>query len=273
MGLRVSEQFVESKSDGRDCEDLIVVSEHFAAVIDGASDETGVVFDRKTGGRFAAEVIAETISGLALTADARVFADSLARALGAAVKTAVGDLAEDVRRPAASVACASAHRREVWRIGDCNVLIGGTEHAGGKRVDDAAYGFRAAVNAALTAKGVSQEQLLRDDPGAKAARPLFDNQQHLANVVGPWGYGCVNGRAVPDDYLEVMPIPDGPMEVVITSDGYPVVHSTLSESEATLAGMVARDPAGIGELWSVGKSTKPGANAPDDRAYLRFVVE
>jgi len=115
-------------------------------------------------------------------------------------------------------------------------------------------------------------EVVEHDPGALAARPLFDNQQHLANVVGPWGYGCVNGQRVPDDFVEVLPIPAGPTEVVITSDGFPVVLPTLRESEARLAEMIRNDPAATDALWAIGKSTKPGANAPDDRAYLRLML-
>jgi len=51
------------------------------------------------------------------------------------------------------------------------------------------------------------------------------------------------------------------------------VMPTLSETEAALARLIRDDPAAIGDLWPIGKSTKPGSNAPDDRAYLRLVVE
>ena len=58
MGIRVREQFVAGKSADRVCEDLIVVTDDFAAVIDGASDATGADFAGKTGGRLAAEIVA-----------------------------------------------------------------------------------------------------------------------------------------------------------------------------------------------------------------------
>ncbi|MGI9603962.1 MAG: hypothetical protein ACR2QE_18920 [Acidimicrobiales bacterium] len=272
MGIRVVEQFVEAKSDGRMSEDLVVVTDDFAAVIDGASDATGAMFAGKTGGRFGAEIVATAIAELSAADDARQFVDAISSALAAAVAATVGELGDDTRWPAAVVACASAHRREVWRVGDCNVVIGDDEHAGGKRIDAATYSFRAATNAALLAKGVPLSELVEDDPGARAMRPLVDNQQHLANTVGPWGFGCVNGQRVPDEYLEVLSVPSGPTEIIITSDGYPDVRSTLRASEARLFELVDQDPASIGELWPIGKSTKPGANAPDDRAYLRFIL-
>jgi len=266
MMIRAVEQFVEAKSVGRVCEDMIVVTDHFAAVIDGASDGTGARFNGKSGGRLAAETIATAIRGLPADVDARSFADMLSAALA----SAVGDLRPDTRWP---VACVSADRGEVWRIGDCHVVIGDVEHPSTFLVDEAASRFRAAVNAALLAKGTPIQKILENDPGSQARRILTDNQQHLANTVGPWGYGCINGKTVPSEYIEVLPIPEGQAEIILTTDGYTVVQSTLSETEATLARSIRDDPAAIGELWPIGKSTRPGANAPDDRAYLRIKLE
>lgn len=116
MGIQVLERFVEGKTDDGTCEDMIVVTDHFAAVIDGASDATGARFAGKTGGRFAAEVVAATIASLPANADARTFADALADALTQAVAAAAGELGADTRWPVAVLTCASAHRREVWRI-------------------------------------------------------------------------------------------------------------------------------------------------------------
>ena len=273
MEFEVVEQFVETKLDGRVCEDMIVVvAGRYAAVIDGASDETGARFAGLSGGRFAAEVIAATIKDAQPFADVRAFADSLASALSAAVADEIGELGDDVRWPVAAVVCASAEHQQVWRLGDGNVAVDEVVHMGDKRIDEAAYSFRAAVNAALIEKGSPLAEIIETDPGSQAARPLFDSQQHLANKVGPWGFGCVDGQIVPDEYLEVFPIPSGTNQVVITSDGFPVVGPSLRESERALSELVQRDPAAVGDLWSIGKSCKPGSNAPDDRAYLRLRV-
>jgi glycerophosphoryl diester phosphodiesterase len=155
----------------------------------------------------------------------------------------------------------------------CQPLSPQTEHPTSFRVEEAASSFRAAVNAALLRKGTPLEEILQNDPGAQARMLLTNIQQHLANTIGPWGYGCVNGGQVPDDHIEVFPIPAGATEVILTSDGYPVVLPTLRESESALTELVRRDPAAIGELWSIGKSSTADSNAPDDRAYLRFIVE
>ncbi len=208
-----------------------------------------------------------------MTPTARAFADTLAQILTKAVAAVGDEVSADTRWPVAVLTCASAHRREVWRIGDGHVVLDGDLNTGGSRIGKAACGFRAAVNAALLNKGMPLDELIETDPGAHARRQLIDIQQHLANEVGPWGYGCINGQRVPDEYIEVMSIPKGGAEIIIASDGYLAVLSTLAETEAQLRLMMQRDPAAIGELWPIGKSTRSGANAPDDRAYLRFTVE
>lgn len=266
--FHVAEVFVEGKHPDQVCEDVVVVTEHLVAVVDGATDETGARFAGTTGGRFAADVVAGALEAEPAPVDARAFADRLAHALAGAVEAEVGTLAADARRPLASVACLVVATRQVWRIGDCNVRIGDACHPGSKRVDDAAYGFRAAINAALLADGTPLEEVLADDPGAEAARSLYDVQQHLANTTGPWGYGCIDGRPVADEHIEVFDVPAGPCRVVLGSDGYPVLHPTLAATEEHLAALMAVDPAGIDELWSMGKGLRPGSRAMDDRAYV-----
>ncbi|MCP5026141.1 MAG: hypothetical protein GY929_07625, partial [Actinomycetia bacterium] len=60
-------------------------------------------------------------------------------------------------------------------------MIDHTPNIGTKRVDAAAYSFRAAINAALLAAGTPLNEILSNDPGSAAARPLFDLQQQLTN--------------------------------------------------------------------------------------------
>lgn len=269
MRWSVVEEFVEGKSTNRACEDITVVTSDFAAVIDGATDETGALFNGKSGGLVAAETLASAIEGLAPSSTAREFADELSGSLKRAMRTVEDDDAPE-RWPSASLVCLSFARREVWRIGDCSFLVDGEAHLGTKRVDDAAYGFRAAINASLIAAGTPLEEIRRNDPGAGYARALHDLQQQLSNREGPWGFGCINGRFVPDQFVEVFPIAREVDEVVLASDGFPDLRSTLEASETRLRELLEIDPAAVAELWGVGKAFRPGANSVDDRAYLRL---
>lgn len=272
MEWRLVEEFVEGKSSASVCEDAIVANDHYYAVIDGATDETGARFAGVSGGRFAADVLSAEINNLPPSIGPRAFTDRLTRAMSDAVATECGTLDDDIRWPVASVVCFAPAEQAIWRIGDCNLVIDGDAHPGTKAVDDAAYSFRAVINAALLARGAPVDEVIVNDPGAAASRPLHDLQQHLANVPGPWGYGCINGRHVPHDFVEVIPVPLHTREVVLSSDGYPEPAMSLAESEARLKKLLVADPAAVGALWRMGKPFRPGFNAPDDRAYLRIAA-
>ncbi len=262
----VVEKFVETKIEGRVCEDLIVTTADYAAVIDGASDATHMDFAGRSGGRLAAETMQSAVESLDPHATARQFADELSDR----VAQAVGTLPASVRWPAATVICLSFSRNEIWRIGDGSFVIDGQPNVGLLRVNGATCGFRAAYNAALLASGVPVEQIVTDDPGVVLARALTNVQQHLSNQSGPWGYGVVNGRPIPDEFVEVFELAESVRDVALASDGFPDPKPTLDESETRRRELIEIDPAAIADLWTAGKPMRPGANSFDDRAYLRM---
>ncbi|MCP5029843.1 MAG: hypothetical protein GY929_26525, partial [Actinomycetia bacterium] len=87
-------------------------------------------------------------------------------------------------------------------------------------------------------------------PGSAAARPLFDLQQQLTNRTGPWGYGCINGRTVPDEYIEVVPIGPEVKEVVLTTASDRARARAPQRTRAPLDELHATDPAAIDTLWT-----------------------
>lgn len=272
MSLAVIESFVAGKSPDRPCEDVVVVTDGFAAVVDGGTDMSGRLFAGKPGGLLAADTVADEIRALDPDVDVTDFVAQLAGGLRRAVSAGHGPLDPDMVWPYASVVCVSAARRQVWRVGDCHTVVDGTPHYGGKRVDDAAYTFRAAVTAALLARGTPLDTVLADDPGTRACTPLYEIQQHLANRPGPWGFGVINGEPVPPDLVDVIDLPGHDHEVILASDGYPEILPTLARSEHRLRELLAEDPTGTGPLWRIGKTLRPGYDSMDDRSWLRLAV-
>ncbi len=266
--MLIIEHLVASKQPGRMSEDMIAIAQHWAAVVDGATDATDATFNGLSGGRFAAEVLTGALIGLEADIDARTAIDALTQALASATAL-VTEADVDVRWPSAAITIVSPARRQIWRVGDGPILIDGAEVASRSSFDDAAYSFRATINAALLASGRTLKDIINNDPGRVASRPLHDLQQHLANTTGQWSYGCINGRAVPDEHIEVFDLPAHEVEIVIASDGYHDVQTTLAGSESLLREQQTSDPAAIGELWRMGKALIPGNDSMDDRAYIR----
>lgn len=255
------EWFIAPKGGGPACEDALVVTAHFAAVVDGMSSP---LRDRgqAPSGRLYATTVAREIARLEPKVSARDAVDEISRALRPIRSGHPG--------PSGAVAAVySRSRREIWRIGDIHLRIGDRVVPGGKRVDEATALFRAAVVAARAAAGESLDTLRDRDPGLAASRPLLELQHHLANRDVVFGYGVLDGSTVPDRHLEIFPVEDA-ATVVFASDGYPGPAATLADAERELFAAIARDPACIDELAAMGKPLRPGAEAPDDRTYLRF---
>jgi hypothetical protein len=268
--VRVVEQFVRGKLDDPSlCEDAVVVTPGFAAVVDGATDVSGRSYAGVTGGRWAMLACVDAIQGLPPEADA----ETAVAALSAELANRIDPATPVAERPSASVTLFSAARREVWQVGDVGFRWAGRPAPPRKRVDEIAVAFRVAVVAAEVAAGtISLNAMTGDDPGRAAARPLLARQGFFRNTPGPYGYAAVDGRPVPGSLMVVRPVPSHVRELTIASDGYPVIENTLAESEATLTRLLARDPWCVGELAGT-KGVRPGQVSFDDRAYLRLSLE
>lgn len=264
------EQFVLGKrADAVLCEDAIVVTPDFAAVVDGATDVSGRLYDGMAGGRWAMLACADAIRGLPPSCDASMAVDALTRSLAERVDPGV----PPAERPSASVTIYSAARREIWQAGDVGFHWAGLPPQPRKRVDEIAVAFRVAVVAAEVAAGnISLDAMGAEDPGRAAARPLLARQGFFRNRPGPYAFAAIDGRPVPASLLVVRTVPSGAGELVIASDGYPVIEDTLAASEATLARLLARDPWCIAELAGT-KGVLEGQISFDDRAYLRLSLD
>jgi hypothetical protein len=161
-----------------------------------------------------------------------------------------------------------AARREVWRVGDVHVRIGPDTHPPLGRLDEVMTGARAALLRALLLEGADPQTLATDDPGAALIKPI-ETREHLfrnRDADDPLAFGAIDGRTVPERFLEVFPVAPG-ATVILASDGYPVAAATLADAEAYLRADLERDPLRIGR--------HPGfrARGPvsfDDRAYIRL---
>ncbi len=271
--MEIVEQFVQAKlGPPEQCEDGILVTSNFAAVIDGATDKTGQRYDGMTGGRFAMLACSDALRSLEPTVDA----------LGATAcltKTLAGRLPRKLiprERPEAVLTVYSPVRREIWQIGDVGFWHPGVPEDNvnvHKMVDRYAADLRAAVVRVELAAGSDPAKLARNDPGRRAISSLLGNQARFRNNLAAreLAYPAIDGEAVPASLIIIHKVPEDVSQVVIASDGYPRIQPTLLGSEQMLARLLAIDPLCIEELRGT-KGVLPGARSFDDRAYLRLMV-
>lgn len=271
--MRAIERFVRGKrADPGACEDAIVVTADFAAVIDGATDKTDREFRGRCGGRFAADTLAEGFAELPADVDLHGCVTALTARLRHALEettTRIDINADD--GPSAVFVAYSAHRGEVWRVGDASWRIGSQVFHGEKKIDLVTAATRVALLRALVDDGERIEDLARNDPGRQMILPLLRHQYRFRNGTDePYAYGSIDGRDVPERFLECWSVPPG-KELVLASDGYPVVCESLAQAETYLARDLAHDPLRIVRHWET-KGLLPGNESFDDRAYLRVVT-
>lgn len=275
LGATVTDTYIQSKNgQHEDCEDMIHLSEHVIAVIDGATSKTHDRWDGKTGGRQAAEIIDATLHQMPPDCTARQAADRLTSAIRAfytANDLAMQVVANPARRLTASVVAISLFQQEIWSIGDCQFMLGDQLFAVKKKVDEVIEEARAFfLESEMVARQMTVEDLLQYDTGREFIQPFLERQYRFQNHphAGPFCYAAVDGFPIPDAGVVVERIPDDVTQIVLASDGYPFLRSSLSESEQMLAELLQRDPL----LFREYKSTKglvSGHVSFDDRAFVQ----
>ncbi|MBW3089975.1 hypothetical protein [Bifidobacterium miconisargentati] len=202
---------------------------------------------------------------------------------------------EPVERLQANVVVYSARHHEAWLYGDCQIMVNGVQTPTVKRVDELLGELRTFVTLALRERNVrnyapsdvasgtpassspdfapdslSDSSSGSSDPARDMILPFLRLQSQFANQRGPYGYFVFDGFTDPTYPIRAIPVHPGD-EVVLASDGYPLLRPTLAESEAELRRLRHDDPALINEYRST-KGFTPGLDSFDDRTYLRFVA-
>ncbi len=258
----------------QDCEDAIYNGPHFVAVIDGATAKADRRWDGETGGRVAARIISDFLGELAYDATAfEAFDGMTARIRQFYEAQGVLDsvTANPAQRIIAVAAIVSFFHEEIWSVGDCQYLLNEQHIAQHKTVDIVAAEARAMFLETELARGVTQEELKIFDSGRDFILPLLIRQLQFQNnpFVGVYSFAAVDGFPIPIDNVRVQTIPDDISSIVLATDGYPLLRSSLAESEAALRELLHDDPL----LFRKYKSTKGlqhGNVSFDDRAYVKL---
>ena len=295
--MKIIESSIIGKKSPEACEDGMVVTDDFIAVIDGSTSKTPKHLnpDMKNG-RYAMMLISEYIQE-ELKADASV--DEFCQGVTAYIYNKVYEklgVEERVKehpeeRLTASAILYSRTRNEVWMVGDCQAIIAGKLYENGKPYEEKI----ARKRVELIEQGLSPAEARKQiEPLLIKAMLSGQNQTYTVidgfpiyregvKVVSVSDSSSVQGSVSSSDSCSVQDpvscsgsasasdtIPSSSSEIVLASDGYPFLEPTLAASEAALAEQIANDPQNIHSFIAT-KGIVEGNKSFDDRTYIRFV--
>lgn len=269
--MRVVEYFCRGKSSQSACEDRLVMTGNHLAVIDGVSSKYAGKIDGESTGEIGARLAAEAIGRLPAEAGREEILAGLTEAFAAFYRDHDFPGERRAQGPQAVCAIYSVHRRTLWLIGDAQMMIDGELITNPKPSDLILARMRALAAATQTENGVAREEALTF--AREAILPWILRATCFANrETEDFGYAVVNGEPIPPSLVIERRLPPGAHEVVLASDGYPMLAPTLAESEAALRRCLRADPACL-RLNPQTKGRLPGQESFDDRCYLRFMTE
>lgn len=289
--MKIIESSIIGKKSPEACEDGMVVTDDFIAVIDGSTSKTPKHLnpDMKNG-RYAMMLISEYIRE-ELKADASV--DEFCQGVTAYIYNKVYEkLGVEERlkehpeeRLTASAILYSRTRNEVWMVGDCQAIIAGKLYENGKPYEEKI----ARKRVELIEQGLSPAEA-RKQIEPLLIKAMLSGQNQTYTVIDGFPIyregvkvvsvsdSCSVQDTVPasdsvhcsDSVSASGTIPSSSSEIVLASDGYPFLKPTLAASEAALAEQIANDPQNIHSFIAT-KGIVEGNKSFDDRTYIRFV--
>ena len=291
--MKIIESSIIGKKSPEACEDGMVVTDDFIAVIDGSTSKTPKHLnpDMKNG-RYAMMLISEYIRE-ELKADASV--DDFCQGVTAYIYNKVYEkLGVEERlqehpeeRLTASAILYSRTRNEVWMLGDCQAIIDGKLYENGKPYEQEI----ARKRVELIEQGLSPAEA-RKQIEPLLIEAMLSGQNKIYTVIDGFPIyregvkvvsvsdSCSVQDSVPAS--DSVPCSDSvsasgtifvsSSEIVLASDGYPFLKPTLAASEAALVEQIANDPQNIHSFIAT-KGIVEGNKSFDDRTYIRFSVE
>ena len=291
--MKIIESCIIGKKSPDACEDGMVITDDFIAVIDGSTSKTPKHLnpDMKNG-RYAMMLISEYIRE-ELKADASV--DDFCQGVTAYIYNKVYEMLgveerlkeHPEERLTASAILYSRTRNEVWMVGDCQAIIDGKLYENGKPYEEKI----ARKRVELIEQGLSPAEARKQIEPLLIEAMLSGQNRNYTVIDGFPIYregvkvvsvsdSCSVQDSVPasdsvpcsDSVSASGTIPSSSSEIVLASDGYPFLKPTLAASEAALAEQIANDPQNIHSFIAT-KGIVEGNKSFDDRTYIRFSPE
>ncbi len=264
--MQIIEKSIIAKNPKKKSEDGIVVNDNFVAVIDGSTSKSQYRHSWfYSNGRYAMLLVSRYIQKMPKTTNSEAFFRGVTAYIRKHYKKSM--LQRLAEHPEDRLTCSavvySRLNREIWMVGDCQCLINGELFDNPKPAEKELAAMRAAEVKRLLAAGMTQEELLQNDIARPTIIPRMLETMRQQNIT----YSVIDGFPIDRLHVHIIPLDFRPWEIVLASDGYPVLCPTLQESEEMLSNQREKDPLNIAEFQAT-KAFRPDFNSFDDRSYV-----
>ena len=272
--MQILEMFTSGKRGDKHNEDGIFFSEDYAAVIDGSTSKVPLLFNGLTKGQKATQIVKEALACVKPQATLQEITENLT----SAIKEAAPQLLEQkaAYRLTCSAAIFSHYNRTIWIIGDCQVRFNETNYTNRKIVDKVLEQIRSDINHYWIRQGKSIADIQKEgDPGRRCILNELQEQcefQNDASSYNPFAYSVIDGTSINMSHILIIPIPQNINEIILASDGYPLLFNTLKDTENHLQEMLLTDPLCIDQNMQT-KGIMQNGHSFDDRTFLRFTID
>lgn len=269
--MKFIESFLKGKNpDPKKCEDGFFINDDFVVVVDGVTSKGLPLKNGKTGGCEAKDLILQAFRTMPAKIDVEECLTILDDLLAQAYEELCEKKAVENYLRAAVIIYSNA-KRCIWSYGDCLFAINGQVIDNSKLVDRLASELRSILICEYLSHGFSKDDLLMNDKARQEILPLLKLQQHLENLDSEFGFPVLNGHGICKKLIRSIPVPKASSEIVLASDGYPILCASLEESENELQNILKNDPLCY-QLFPNTKGVQEGLYSFDDRCYIRFSV-
>ncbi len=211
-------------------------------------------------GRYCMLIIKAFIESMSSTIDLDGFCEGITRGIQDIYRLhdlSIEDLGQHPeQRLTASAIIYSRYQNEIWMVGDCQCIANGIPYTNDKPYESRIAQQR--VNYIAEGKSDDEARSLIVPDLIKAMKEGQNKE-----------YAVIDGFTIFKEGIKV--IKDIKDEVILASDGYPFLRSTLNESEDLLQNHLKEDPRNILSFKAT-KGLIKGNLSFDDRSYIRFSI-
>ena len=270
--MKKIESFLLGKNKNQDlCEDGIYEGERIIAVIDGATSKGNNLIDGKSSGCFAKDALIGCLRQNELDLS-KMPAPLLYETLNDHLRACTDeDTLQLEDYPRACMAVYNEERHELSAYGDCQFILNGQRYGFEKKIDRLNSEYRALVLELELSDGKSIDELMQNDTGREGIRDTLKRQMIFENKDSEYAYPVLNGYSFNKDMVFSTEVETG-SEIVLATDGYPFLETTLEQSERELKKLLEDDPLCM-RIYKSTKGLVKGNLSYDDRAYWRGIAE